>query len=129
MPLDVLLAVGRFDPRELPAGEALPHADGVGFRSVHYRSTTPMVASEVRRAVRGLPETVYRVKGFLHTVEDPERRMLLQAVGRRVAVTDDGPWETEPQTDLVIIGSEALDRAAVFATLDACRQAPAAAPS
>lgn len=41
--------------------------------------------------VAGLPASVLRAKGFVHLTEDPERRYLLQFVGRRWALTPSEP--------------------------------------
>lgn len=59
----------------------------------------------MRAFVAGLPAGVLRAKGFVHLPEDPERRYLLQFVGRRWALTPSEPrGDAEPPTRSVLIG-------------------------
>jgi len=107
VPYAILLAVGRFDRLSLPqdSGPAL-HASGTGFATWHYSTDEPMSASDLIAAVRHLPESVYRCKGIVLTAEQPERRGILQAVGRRTSLTYGEPWDDEtPHTDIVAIGA------------------------
>ena len=61
---------------------------------------------------------VLRVKGFA-AVADKPRRLLVQAVGRRVSHQFDRPWAaSEPrQGQLVVIGLKGLDRSAIARAL------------
>lgn len=134
VPYEVLLAVGRFDAariEDLFKGEKLGYAHhGPGFDTWHYRSDTPMSVGKLREAVRALPGSVYRCKGFVVDAKTPETRSVLQSVGRRTSITVDGDWGGgSPRTDLVIIGAAgALGDESLQATFDACRVAPARVP-
>jgi G3E family GTPase len=129
VPYEVMLAVGRFSAGridDLVDGDQTRHArHGPGFDTWHYRSSTPMSVKKLREAVRRLPGGIYRCKGFVVDVKDPEVRTVVQAVGRRTSVATDGDWGAGPaQTDLVVIGaSGAIDANALQAAFDACRAA------
>ena len=124
VPAEILLAVGPQDASRLPIdGDAARHRrHGPGFDAFHYQSTVPMSLSALRRTIRDLPATVYRAKGFVLTSQDPTRRAVLQAVGRRSSITFDGPWDGHPpQTDIVVIGAErALGRDELRAAFASC---------
>ncbi len=69
-----------------------------------------------------LPEGVFRAKGIVHLSDDPERRHILQIVGRRVSVTPDAQWVAggEHRTRLVVIAAPgALDRERLAASMSA----------
>ena len=133
VPLEVLLAVGRFDP----AHTILQHADDDN-RSSHehhrahghanemfdtwsYESDRPFSVEALREMVRReLPASVYRCKGIVFTADSPEKRYALQAVGRRVEIIELGGWgEHTPQSRLVAIGSS-FDAQELSRRFDAC---------
>ena len=124
VPYEVLLAVGRFDPALIDdtADEVVHHH--AAFDTWHYRSERPMSREVLRDAVRVLPGSIYRCKGFVLTTERPDERAVFQAVGRRTALSYDGPWgDRSPATDLVFIGAAgSIDqkalRIALGATID-----------
>ncbi|WP_103020079.1 CobW family GTP-binding protein [Salinibacter altiplanensis] len=75
------------------------------FRRWSYRSDVPFTTlDDVRRALRELPDTILRVKGFLFTEETRDERVLLQMAGRRAAFSFDGEWSSPPRTALAILG-------------------------
>ncbi len=142
VPLEVLLAVGRFDPAraifELDSSGA--HADqqqhnlhrkgkhSVGsarglFDTWSYQSTKPFSMDAFREMVRReLPATIYRCKGIVYTQDAPEKRFVLQVVGRRVEIVETGDWQgREPQSQLVAIGKE-IDSEGLNQKFDACLQ-------
>jgi G3E family GTPase len=58
----------------------------------------------MQHILKNLPSTVFRVKGFVYAIEEPESRLVIQLVGRRATVTPTRSWGTEqPQTRLVFI--------------------------
>jgi len=59
---------------------------------------------DVRRALRELPDSILRVKGFIVTEATREQRVLLQMAGRRVAFTYHGAWPNAPHTALAVLG-------------------------
>jgi G3E family GTPase len=125
VPLEVLLSVGRFDPAH--AQRLSPHLgdrhESPGFDTWHYRSTTPLSKRAVRKAIRRLPASIYRCKGFVYLAEDPGDRYVLQGVGRRTTLSLHGSWDGDgPRSDLVFIGGKgAIDAEALRGAMDACQ--------
>lgn len=126
VPLDVLLAVGRFDTAhanrlspELGTGHETP-----SFDTWHYRTDMPLSEKALRKTIRRLPAAVYRCKGFAYLANRPDQRFLLQGVGRRTSLSPAGVWgDNEPRTDLVFIGaSGSLDSRVLEASFNACRR-------
>ncbi len=66
--------------------------------------------------------TTYRAKGVIYTADEPERRAVLQVVGRRVDVTLEDEWgERPPRTQIVAIGAAgAIDREALHDNFERC---------
>jgi G3E family GTPase len=128
VPYEILLSVGRFDRAQLHAvpapNDGAAHAPH--FDTWHYRSDVPLHGSALTEAVRRLPASVYRCKGFVHVAERPDERMLVQTVGRRTTLESLGAWENErPATEIVVIGArDTLEPAAMRAAFDACHRRP-----
>ena len=56
--------------------------------------------------MRKLPGTVYRAKGVVYTTDAPQRRAVLQVVGRRVDISLQDEWgQRAPRTQIVAIGA------------------------
>jgi G3E family GTPase len=56
--------------------------------------------------MRKLPGTVYRAKGVVYSTDAPQRRAVLQVVGRRVDISLQGEWAgRRPRTQIVVIGA------------------------
>jgi G3E family GTPase len=96
----------------------------IGFDTWTYTADAPLAMVWFQEIITHLPSTVFRMKGFVHSVEEPERRTVVQLVGRRATLTPSRPWGTEePRTRLVFISrsdtvnypaiEQALDRAQV----------------
>ncbi|MCP4306448.1 MAG: GTP-binding protein [bacterium] len=119
IPLEILLAVGRFDPsRQVPEhshqrrhdhregtdGHDRSHDDD--FQRWSFETDEPLSIERLREMIRRrLPGGVYRCKGFVNSEEHPHGRSVLQVVGRRFDVTDGGPWnDGQPMTRIVAIG-------------------------
>jgi G3E family GTPase len=72
--------------------------------------------------VDALPTTIFRAKGVVYLKESPQRRAILQVVGRRAMLTIGEPWQKTPQTQIVVIGSYGgVDSEKLQALFDACR--------
>ena len=121
VPLEVVLSVGR-----LGAGhgqeEHHPHDHAARFGTWSYESDRPLRLEALRAAASRLPGTIYRAKGVVRAVEAPERRAILQVVGRRVDIALDDEWGTRPpRTRIVAIGAAgAMDAAGLGAVFDRC---------
>lgn len=118
VPLDILLSVGRFAAEQLDTEVPDHHIHGSGcgcakdddhgteFSTTVFASDRPLRLDGLRKAVKSLPGGVYRVKGFVLSEEDPDHRVIVQVVGKRVDIARDGPWgDREPKTRIVAIGA------------------------
>ena len=68
-------------------------------------SPDPVDEDRVLDYVRSLPGQVVRAKGVLRTRQQPDRRTVVQRVGRRWEAHDDGPWLPGEATRLVVIAA------------------------
>jgi G3E family GTPase len=125
VPIEVLLGVGRFDAAQTdpdaPATEhgcadpaCRDHSDhphhhpdhSAVFSTWSYETDQPIDLEALRESMRRLPGTVYRAKGIVHSTDVPERRAVLQVVGRRVDISIREEWGTRaPHTQIVAIGA------------------------
>ncbi len=131
VPLEILLAVGRFDPEHVinEAPPATPdghihhhHADGGHmFETWSYETERPFSLAALEEAVRReLPGSIYRCKGIIHVADAPDRRYALQAVGRRTEVTDIGAQgDAAALSRIVAIGSK-IDTDALTRLFEGC---------
>lgn len=106
-------------PHDGPCDSA--HGDGPGhthreeFGTHVFESDAPLSFEAVKGALKQLPTGVYRMKGFVRFYEQPDRRSLVQLVGKREQVTFGAPWGSDaPRTRLVFIGTPAETTAAVI---------------
>lgn len=134
VPFEILLSVGRFDPARIAFGHEggadehrhLPE-QGQGmhaqmFDTWSYETDRPVSLQGLKETARRLPGSVYRCKGIVYTAEAPERRAVLQVVGRRADVTLTDGWNGKaPRTQIVAIGAaEQMDTAELQKRFDAC---------
>jgi len=104
--LDALLV----DPLNAPtsrAGTRSPSGQHDEHVSWAITSSDPVDADRVLDYVRSLPDHVVRAKGVLRTWQQPDRRTVVQRVGRRWEAHDDGPWQAGDTTRLVVISPAA----------------------
>ncbi|MDJ0900649.1 MAG: GTP-binding protein [Xenococcus sp. MO_188.B8] len=114
VPLEVLLAVGRFDPAYLVAQQENTDTEsydtspaGQMFETWSYESDRPFSLETLRQMVRReLPASIYRCKGIVYVAESPNKRFSLQIVGRRTELSELDDWgERSPRNQIVAIGS------------------------
>ena len=123
VPLSVLLGLAG---SEAVTGFACHQANGASiraneaFESIVIERSEPVGMQRLHRLLSRLPERVYRVKGILHLEERPGTRCILQATGRRAAITIGAPWHDElPDSRIVFIAAKGvLDRSLIEALLD-----------
>jgi G3E family GTPase len=136
VPLEILLAVGRFHPakvisqRENSGVEEHEHHHehpdvGAMFQTWSYESDRPFSLEDLRQMVRReLPASIYRCKGIIFAADSPDKRLALQAVGRRTEIFElDGWGERTPKSQIVAIGA-AIDAQALSVRFDACIEQP-----
>jgi len=149
VPNEILLGVGRFDPTR--AGLNSHAADhtctdstcrddhhGHGnnghdhskvFSTWSYETDQPLALEALRETMRKLPGTVYRAKGVVYNTDAPQRRAVLQVVGRRVDISFQEEWgERAPRTQIVAIGAAgSIDASLMERTFASCISATATA--
>jgi len=143
VPHQILLGVGRFDPARAAlnpdaadpgCGDPTCHDHAHGhvhsdmFSTWSYETDQPLALKVLRETMRKLPGSVYRAKGVVHTTDAPERRAVLQVVGRRVDISLEGEWgDRAPRTQIVTIGAAgSIDANLLEATFTSCISAPTA---
>ena len=124
LPLEILLAAGRFDPALSAAVHSADvcddsdcghdhhhhhvqdHAHDTQFSTWSYHSDRPMSLEALRTVAARLPSSIYRCKGVIHSADSPGRRAVLQVVGKRVDIALADEWgERPPRTRIVAIGA------------------------
>ena len=138
VPLEILLAVGRFEPgntafesnnnehKDSEHSHSHEHARGM-FDTWSYESGRPFSLEALRQMVqRELPASVYRCKGIVFTDDSPDKRLALQIVGRRTELSELDDWgERRPRTQIVAIGeSGGIDAQELQRKFDACIKLP-----
>lgn len=129
VPLEVLLSVGRLDPAQsdlnLHAFEHDGHDDHAKmFSTWSYETDQPLSLEALREAASKLPVNIYRAKGVIYTSDAPERRAILQVVGKRVDISLQDEWGNRPpRTQIVTIGApEGVDTESLRAMFDRCHK-------
>ncbi|MBW3608066.1 MAG: GTP-binding protein [Actinobacteria bacterium] len=104
------------------------HAEHRDFETWSWSGDAPLSGAGLVAALKALPDGIVRAKGLLHLREDPQRRYILQLVGRRYSIEADRAWgEVPPQSQLVVIGLPgSVDGAALTSTVQRLTAAPGA---
>ena len=119
VPLDILLSVGRFAAEQLNTVPGHQHGPNCGcpyherdgqhtdqFATTFFESDQPVRLNTLQQAIKRLPGSVYRVKGFVLSEEFPDDRVVVQVVGKRLTVSRDAPWGDQARkTRVVAIGA------------------------
>jgi G3E family GTPase len=129
VPLEILLAVGRFDPANVVSQNMKnEHYHGHGtlgnvFQTWSFESDRPFSLEALRQMVRReLPASIYRCKGIVYAADHPDKRLTLQVVGRRTEIYELDEWgKRAPRTQIVAIGeSDGIDAKELSNKFDAC---------
>ncbi len=145
VPYEILLGVGRFDPvRASLSSDTVEHGcsesschDGSHahdhskvFSTWSYETDQPLALEALRETLRKLPGTIYRAKGVIYSTDSPQRRAVLQVVGRRVDVSLQEEWgERTPRTQIVAIGAAgSIDASLMERTFASCISVANAGP-
>ncbi len=122
VPLEILLAVGRFNPASMVSRDDHGHETASRmFETWTYETDRPFSLEALREMVRKeLPASVYRCKGIVYAADIPQRRVALQAVGRRTEISELDEWgDRNPRTRIVAIGAS-IDAQELNDKFDAC---------
>jgi len=105
VPLPILLSVGRFDAIQVKANTSQSdHAKT--FSTWSYETDRPLSLEALRETASRLPVGIYRAKGVIYAADEPQRRVILQVVGRRVDISLGETWGGRPaRTQIVAIGA------------------------
>ena len=137
VPYQILLGVGRFDPARADSkspsaeqgctnkschDESHAHDHSKVFSTLSYETDQPLALETLRDAMRKLPGAVYRAKGVVYSTDAPQRRAVLQVVGRRVDISLQDGWGQRPRrTQIVAIGAAgSIDPGLLEKTLASC---------
>ncbi len=137
VPYQILLGVGRFDPaRAGPGSHPVKqnctepacrdghhgHDHSKMFSTWSYETDQPLALDALRQTMRQLPGAIYRAKGVVYTTDAPQRRAVLQVVGRRVDISLQDDWgHREPRTQIVAIGvAGSIDASLLEKTFASC---------
>src|SRR5262249_22707860 len=82
------------------------HDHTQAFSTWSYETDEPLSLEALRKVAARLPVNIYRCKGVIHSAELPERRAVLQVVGKRVDISLENEWgDCAPRTQIVAIGA------------------------
>lgn len=102
------------------------HAHGIAHdvTSWSWEHHEPLALEPLYQLLQRLPPEVFRAKGILNLAEVPNRRVVLQVVGKRVQLSKGPQWTQEtPVSRLVMLGlGRDLDLAPIAAGLEQCLQ-------
>jgi G3E family GTPase len=138
VPSEILLGVGRFDPAraglncdtaEHNRHDHNGHNHSKVFSTWSYETDQPLALESLRETLRKLPGSVYRAKGVVYSTDVPNRRAVLQVVGRRVDISIQEEWgQRAPRTQIVAIGAAgSIDASLLEKQFAACISVAAAA--
>lgn len=101
------------------------HEHELLFETWTFSSEVPLQMWLVNELLSHLPKTVFRAKGFIYAVEQPESCIVVQLVGRRATISPIRTWGTsQPQTRLVFISRHGtVNYAALETALRNCEMA------
>ena len=122
VPLEILLSAGRFDAAQLETHihhhddhhchddhwqhDHRDHDHTDTFSTWSYETEIQLSIEALREVARKLPGNIFRCKGVIYTSEAPERRAVLQVVGKRVDISLQDEWGNRaPRTQIVVIGA------------------------
>lgn len=97
VPLDLLFGLDRHG-----ATAALPPSDR--FESWSYQWPEPVERADLLAMLREAPGEILRAKGIVRFADAPDRRAVVHLVGRRLDVSDEGPWGDTAGSRLVMLG-------------------------
>ncbi len=106
VPIDIVLGLEHVGQDHVGgnADRAVEPARADMFQSWSFTSGALLDPVKLLALIERLPAGVLRAKGILWLADRPDRRTVLQMVGRRWSLTADRPWlEATPRSDLVVI--------------------------
>lgn len=120
-PLHLLLGTHSFDVNNI---DKIGNKVHVEFKTWTYHSDEKFTFMAVRKALEDIPDSIYRIKGFIHLEAVPGNQGIFQMTGGRSWLRLGNFWqETERKTRLVFIGKKSIeDSHKINAHFDWCQQ-------
>ena len=81
---------------------------GERFQSWSYDWAEPVEREALLALLRDAPAEVLRAKGIVRFADAPGRRAIVHMVGRRIDVSEDGPWCDTDSSRLVLLGVRSM---------------------
>ena len=114
VPYEILLGVDRYDPNTATTKNYMQqHQHNHGHNTDHgkvfstwnYETEKAFSLELLKEMIKKIPSSVYRCKGIVQVAEEPQKRFVLQVVGRRVNFEEIGNWdEVKPFSKIIAIG-------------------------
>lgn len=104
VPLDLIMGTGH---SRHPSSHAHSHErdHSLDYSSWYWTSENPLAFEAIYSVFKSMDPTIFRAKGFLYLGEVPDKRIILQMVGKRVTLTKGEPWGDDTrQSRIVVIG-------------------------
>ncbi len=131
VPYEILMSAGKFDPVSAALNQRAEIDDDQHehendhrqtFTTWSYETDQPLSLEALKETVRRFPGGIFRCKGIVYAADVPQRRVVLQVVGRRMDVSLLDKWDgSRPGTRLVAIGAPGnIDATDLQRCFDAC---------
>jgi G3E family GTPase len=78
------------------------------FRSWSYSWPDPVDRPALLAMLNEAPSHILRAKGIVRFADSADRRSIVQMVGRRVDISEDGSWPANAESRLVLVGTSAM---------------------
>jgi G3E family GTPase len=79
--------------------------DAANFRSWSYSWPEPVDRAALLAMLRETTGDILRAKGIVRFADSADRRSVVHMVGRRIDVSEDGPWPHDAESRLVLLGA------------------------
>jgi G3E family GTPase len=98
VPLAVLFGLER-------RGASTAGGDARNFRSWSYSWPNPVDRAALMAMLSETTGDILRAKGIVRFSDSADRRSIIHMVGRRIDVSEDGPWFDDVESQLVLLGA------------------------
>lgn len=89
-------------------GTTQPGGEAENFRSWSYRWSDPVDRAALLAMLTETSTDVLRAKGIVRFSDSPDRRSIVHMVGRRIDVSEDGPWRGDAESRLVLLAARSV---------------------
>ncbi|WIM09899.1 GTP-binding protein [Enhydrobacter sp.] len=89
-------------------GVSQPGGAPENFRSWSYSWPEPVDRVALLAMLSEAPAHILRAKGIVRFADAVDRRSIVHMIGRRIDVTEDGPWRNDAESQLVLLGTRPM---------------------